>query len=249
MKKVVSLCFIGALGVLLLMLVSSMPRMGDPGSPTNRRVVDRYLEKAEEETGTENVITGVILNYRGYDTMGEVTVIFTGLAAVLAVLGREKRGRVYAYPDRSPVRSSIIVRSAAGFLLPFIALFSLYTVLHGEISPGGGFQGGAVMAAGMFLFAAAFGLWKAGRTVPPRLRFAVEGAAPITFFLVGVAGLLGGGEFLAYMLPRVSAGLQPALRTWLTLLVEGGIGAGGAMIFISVLMALAREEVGGGQAA
>jgi len=248
-KKVISLCFIGALGVLLLMVMASMPRMGDPQSPTNTRVIDRYLEGAEEETGTENVITGVILNYRGYDTMGEVTVIFTGLAAVLAVLGRERRGRIHAYPDRSPIRPSIIVRSAVSFLLPFIVLFSLYTVLHGEISPGGGFQGGAVLAAGMFVFAAAFGLWRAGRTVPPWLRYAVEGAAPVTFFLVGAAGLVGGAEFLTYMLPKASAGLQPSLRTWMTLLVEGGIGAGGAMIFLSILMAMAREEDAGGQAA
>lgn len=245
MKKALSLCFIGALGVLLLLVVTSMPRMGDPQSPTNSRVVDRYLERAEEETGAENVITGVILNYRGYDTMGEVTVIFTGLAAVLAVLGRERRGRVHAYPDRSPTRPSIIVRSAVSFLLPFILLFSLYTVLHGEISPGGGFQGGAVLAAGLFIFAAAFGLWRVERTVPPWLRYAVEGAAPVTFFLVGMVGLIGGVEFLTYLLPGASGDFQPALRTWMTLLVEGGIGAGGAMIFISILMAMGREEEDG----
>jgi multicomponent Na+:H+ antiporter subunit B len=241
-KKVISLCFILALGILLLAVVASMPRMGDPQSPTNTHVIDRYLERAEEETGAENVITGVILNYRGYDTEGEVTVIFTGLAAVLAILGREKRGRVHAYPDRSPVRSSLVVRSAVRFLFPFILLFSLYTVLHGDISPGGGFQGGAVLAAGAFVLAAALGLWSAGRPVPPWLRYALEGAAPVAFFTVGVIGILGGAEFLTYMLPRVAAGLQPSLRTWMTLFIELGIGTGGAMIFLSILMALSREE-------
>jgi multicomponent Na+:H+ antiporter subunit B len=242
MKKVIALLFIGALLVLLLYVIGNMPGMGDEDTPTNRNVIPRYLEKAEEECGTTNVITGVILNYRGYDTMGEVTVIFTGLAGVLAIIGRERKGRNYAYTDFSEIHSSVIVRTAVGFLVPFILLFSIYTILHGDISPGGGFQGGAIIGASLIIFTTIFGLWESTTRIPQLLRFPLEGAALLSFFTVGVVGMLGGGNFLTYMLPRLATSLQPAVRTWLTLVVEIGIGVGGAMVFVSILFALLREE-------
>jgi multicomponent Na+:H+ antiporter subunit B len=242
MKRVIALLFIGALGALLIYVVASMPPMGDPQTPTATHVIPRYLEKAEEEAHTENVITGIILNYRGYDTMGEVTVIFCALAAVLAVLGRERRGRIHGFVDRSSVPSSTIVRTMVRFIVPFIILFSVYTILHGEISPGGGFQGGAIIGGSMIIFTTIFGLYESSRRVPQKVRAPLEGSAVMTFFLVGTLGLVGGGNFLTYAWPHAAKSLQPALVTWLTVLVEIGIGLGGAMVLISILFAMIREE-------
>ena len=242
MKRIFSLLFIGALLVLLLYVVAGMPPMGDPETPTATHVIPRYLERAEEETHTENVITGVILNYRGYDTMGEVTVIFCALAGVLAVLGRERRGRISGFVDRSPVPSSTIVRTMVRFMVPFIVLFSVYTILHGEISPGGGFQGGAIIGGSMIIFTTIFGLHESSRRVPQKVRAPLEGAAVLAFFAVGTLGLVGGGNFLTYAWPHVARGLHPSLVTWLTVLVEVGIGLGGAMVLISILFAMIREE-------
>ncbi len=243
MKRIVSLLFMAALLGLLLYVVAYMPPMGDPENPTNSSdVTTRYLEKAEEETYTVNVITGIILNYRGYDTMGEVSVIFCALAAVLAVLGREKRGKIYAYADRSRVPSSVIVRTMVAFLVPFIVLFSIYTILHGELSPGGGFQGGAIIGASMIIFTTIFGLFESSERIPQKLRSPLEGSAFITFFVVGVLGLVGGGNFLTYAWPNIATDLQPAVVLWLTILVEIGIGVGGAMVLISILFSMIREE-------
>jgi multicomponent Na+:H+ antiporter subunit B len=242
MKQAVAILFIAALGVLLLFVVAKMPRMGDPNSPTHEHVISRYLENGEEETHTPNVITGIILNYRGYDTMGEVTVIFCALACVLAVLGRERRGRIHAYVDKSPVPSSTIVKTMVRFLAPFIILFSVYTILHGETSPGGGFQGGAIIGASIIVFTTIFGLWEASRRIPQKFRVPLEGSAVIIFFLVGVLGLAGGGNFLTYAWPNIAQSLQPSVVVWLTVLVEIGIGLGGAMVFISILFAMMREE-------
>ncbi len=243
MKRIISLLFIAALFALLLYVVACMPPMGDPENPTNSsEVIRRYLEKAEEETNTVNVITGVIINYRGYDTMGEVSVIFCALAAVLAVLGRERRGRIYAYVDRSRVPSSVIVRTMVAFLVPFIVLFSIYTILHGEISPGGGFQGGAIIGGSMIVFTTIFGLYETSQRIPQRLRFPLEGSAVTMFFIAGVLGLVGGGNFLTYAWPNIAASLQHAVVVWLTVLVEIGIGLGGAMVFISILFSMIREE-------
>lgn len=243
MKRLVSLLFIAALFALLLYVVANMPAMGEADNPTNSsEVTRRYLEKAGEETHAENVVTGVILNYRGYDTMGEVTVIFCALAAVLAVLGRERRGMIHAYGDRSRVPSSVIVRTMVSFLVPFIILFSVYTILHGEMSPGGGFQGGAIIGGSMIIFTTIFGLYETSRRVPQKLRFPLEGSAVATFFLVGILGLVGGGNFLTYAWPNIAANLQPAVVVWLTVVVEIGIGMGGAMVLVSILFSMIREE-------
>ena len=242
MKKILTFVIMAGLVALLLYVVAGMPRMGDPENPTNSNVIPRYLEGSEEEAGAENVVTGIIINYRGYDTMGEVTVIFTALAAVLAVLGREKRGRIYAYFDHSEVRSSVIVRTFVTFLIPFIIMFSVYTILHGELSPGGGFQGGAIFGASMIIFTTIFGLWEASRRIPQGIRLPLEGAAVLTFFLVGVLGIIGGEAFLTFLLPYVGGSVQASLRVWLIVIVEIGIGVGGAMIFTSILFAMIREE-------
>jgi multicomponent Na+:H+ antiporter subunit B len=241
-KNILALLFTVALGVLLLYVVASMPPMGDANTPTREHVIPRYLENAEEETNTPNVITGIILNYRGYDTMGEVTVIFCALACVLAVLGREKRGRIFAYVDRSEVPPSVIVKTMVRFLVPFIILFSIYTILHGEISPGGGFQGGAIIGASMIIFTTIFGLWEASERIPQRLRAPLEGSAVMAFFTVGVLGLIGGGNFLTYAWPHVSGSLQSSVVLWLTIFIEIGIGMGGAMVLISILFSMSREE-------
>lgn len=242
MKRVISLLFIGALALLLLYVVSKMPPMGEADNPTNTNVIPRYLQMSEEEVHARNVITGIILNYRGFDTMGEVTVIYCALAAVLAVLGREKRGRVWDYVELSGLPSSVIVRTMVSLVVPFIVLFSLYTILHGETSPGGGFQGGAVIGASMIIFTTVFGLHLSSVRVPQRVRAPLEGSAVTTFFLVGIAGIFGGGNFLTYAWPQVSESLHPALVTWLMVLVEVGIGIGGAMVLISILFAMMREE-------
>lgn len=243
MKRIVSLVFIAALFALLLYVVANMPPMGDADNPTNSsEVIERYLNEAETETHTENVITGIILNYRGYDTMGEVTVIFCALAAVLAVLGREKRGKIYAYADRSKVPSSVIVKTMVAFLVPFIVLFSIYTILHGEISPGGGFQGGAIVGGSMIIFTTIFGLYESSQRIPQKLRAPLEGSAVVTFFIVGILGMVGGGNFLTYAWPNIAESLQPSVVLWLTIIVEIGIGLGGAMVLISILFSMIREE-------
>jgi len=242
MKRAVAAIFLLGLVAILLYVVGSMPRMGDPDTPTATNVAPRYLELGEEETGAENAVTSVIINYRGYDTMGEVTVIFCALAAVLAVLGREKKGRIYAYTDHSKVSSSTIVRVFLIFLVPFIIMFSVYTILHGHTSPGGGFQGGAIIGASMIIFTTIFGLWEASKRIPQKVRIPLEGAAVLTFFIVGVVGVIGGGVFLTLLLPGLSANVGEPLRNWLTVIVEIGIGIGGAMIFTSILFSMIREE-------
>lgn len=69
-----------------------LPDFGDPEAPANRHVADRYIEKAHEEVGVENFVTAILASYRGYDTLGETTVIFTAGLSVVLLLRRRRRG-------------------------------------------------------------------------------------------------------------------------------------------------------------
>lgn len=84
MIRIFSLISLLLVGVVFLYIAEDMPDFGDPDNPTNRHVSPRYINKSMEETGVPNMVTAVLASYRGYDTLGETTVIFTaGMAAIL----------------------------------------------------------------------------------------------------------------------------------------------------------------------
>jgi len=89
-------------GAALIYATFDMPAFGDPNAPANLHVVPRYLEDSAHEIGIPNVVTSVLASYRGYDTLGEVTVIFTaGIAVMMLLLGR---GRDEPAPDSDTER-------------------------------------------------------------------------------------------------------------------------------------------------
>ncbi|MFQ6071396.1 MAG: hydrogen gas-evolving membrane-bound hydrogenase subunit E [Methanosarcinales archaeon] len=90
--KILSLLGVILTGGLLIYGTIDMPAFGDPDAPANKHVVPRYIEKSEEETGVPNLVTAVLADYRGYDTLGETTVIFTAGVSVILLL-RQKRRR------------------------------------------------------------------------------------------------------------------------------------------------------------
>lgn len=236
------ICF----GVLLAAAVN-MPPMGDPKSitmtgPPGRGPIERYMEKGPEEAGAENVVTDIILNYRGYDTNGEVTVIFTALLGVLAVLNRERKKISFSDMETSPVKHSVIVYTAVRILLPFIMLFSLYVILFGEVGPGGGFQGGTILAAAAIIFTLVFGYTFAMGKFPTSWRINFEGIAPLTFIAMGLIGLFLGRNYLTFMFPQFSAASNLFLARSMLMIIEIGIGAGGAFIFTSIFFAMQRED-------
>lgn len=73
-------------GALLIYGTWDLPTFGDPNAPAHRHVAPEYLAEGEHETGAPNIVTAVLASYRGYDTLGEVTVIFTAGIGVLLLL-------------------------------------------------------------------------------------------------------------------------------------------------------------------
>ena len=80
-----------ATGAALIYGSLDMPRYGDPAAPVHHHVADRYIDDAERQTGVPNIVTAVLASYRGYDTLGETTVVFTAGVGVIALLRRGRR--------------------------------------------------------------------------------------------------------------------------------------------------------------
>ncbi|MGI6453413.1 MAG: DUF4040 domain-containing protein [Syntrophomonadaceae bacterium] len=90
--KVLPLIAVLVVGAILIYGTLDMPPFGSPSAVTNTHVVPRYLEKGVEETGVDNYVAAILASYRGYDTLGETTVIFTaGLCVVLLLRSDKKR--------------------------------------------------------------------------------------------------------------------------------------------------------------
>ncbi len=82
-------------GAVLVNATLDMPDYGDPNAPIHHHVAPRYIEESGREVGIPNIVTSVLASYRGYDTLGEVTVIFTAACGVLVLLGRARRRRTH----------------------------------------------------------------------------------------------------------------------------------------------------------
>ncbi len=90
--RVLALITVIITGIILIYGTVDMPDWGDPNSPASLHVSPRYIEKTMEETATPNMVTSVLADYRGYDTLGETTVIFTaGISCILILRERRRR--------------------------------------------------------------------------------------------------------------------------------------------------------------
>jgi len=92
--KIVNLILVLCIGGFLIYGTLDMPRWGDPDSPASKHVSPRYIQKTVEETATPNMVTSILADYRGYDTLGETTVIFTaGMACILLLRNSIRKNR------------------------------------------------------------------------------------------------------------------------------------------------------------
>jgi multicomponent Na+:H+ antiporter subunit B len=175
-----------------------IPVFGDPSGAIHQHVAPRYLQEAVEATGIPNVVTAVLASYRGYDTLGETTVIFTAGIGVILLLGMGRRARRGTQGQAGGMHEYLVLRVIAKLLIPFALLFALYVQFHGDFGPGGGFQAGVILAAGVIFYTIIFGLANAQRLVPPRLVEILVALGVAVYAVVGDIGLLLGGNYLDY---------------------------------------------------
>lgn len=162
--NIMAVLFCLALITVLLFTVSNLPTFGQADNPTSNEVVERYIKDGLAETGAVNIVAGMILDYRAFDTLGESHVLFIAATCVLILLRVDKKAKKNPKKSAKQVKKpDPILQASAALLLPFILIFGIYIVLNGHLSPGGGFSGGAIIGAGLILAANAFGFDKIGK--------------------------------------------------------------------------------------
>ena len=188
MKRVFAIVILVGIGFWLANGLSEIP-FGH-----NKMIVGHYyLENVRAQTGAINTVTSVIVNYRGLDTLGEVTVLFIASTGVAALLWREDTGRV------AETEGSLILKTGSKILYPLILLFGVYIFVHGHLTPGGGFPGGAVIATAFLMLYLSYEEFDLSH----KLLEMSEGTAGILYVSVGLIGLLIGGFFLFDWIWRV----------------------------------------------
>ncbi|MBQ3450208.1 MAG: hypothetical protein IJG34_09980, partial [Synergistaceae bacterium] len=135
------------------------------------------IEHGGHETGAQNIVAGLILDYRAFDTFGESAVLFTAAVSVLMLLGASRKNN--ANDEESPKenesgrnflqrgppsarlhtfrRDDAILRGIASLSMPVILMMGCVVVINGHLSPGGGFSGGAILSTALILCANAYG--------------------------------------------------------------------------------------------
>jgi multicomponent Na+:H+ antiporter subunit B len=117
-----------------------------------------------------------------------------------------------------------VVEGVSSFLVPFIQIFALYVITHGHYGPGGGFQGGVILAASMMLLRLALGEDYEHRRISPRACALVATVGMLVYICVGLLPMVFGGRFLDYAYLPIPGLASAELRYHGILIVETGVG-------------------------
>ena len=186
MKKIIVIFILAAFGYFLAMTFLS------PEFETNRNrngVKNIYLDKTVSELKTANTVTAIVVNFRGFDTLGEVTVLFLAATALGSILFKKQHhisDRIVLLP------ASSILSAGAKLLFPAIILLGAYVFIHGHLTPGGGFQGGTIIATGFLLMLISYRDF----SISHNILSVIESLAGILFVVFGLLGFMNGGTFL-----------------------------------------------------
>jgi multicomponent Na+:H+ antiporter subunit B len=221
---------LGAAGstVLFALALEGLPRLGDVPHPYGARAVTAAVGRH-----TANVISSVNFDQRAFDTLGEEFVLFGAAVAALLLLRRmrdEDEGSGIGQVGPGGVWSAV---NLAGFaLLAPTLLVGLYVVAHGAVSPGGGFQGGAVLATGLHLAYLAGDYRVLERLRPLAVFDVAEAVGAAGFVLLGISGLFLGDPFLANWLPTGTLGSLTSAGMVELLNVAVGMEVASALILL-----------------
>lgn len=207
MKKIILLVIFSFLSVSMVIFFSQLI----PGTETLKSVSAlHFLSSNASDYNIPNVVTSIVTQYRGYDTLGEITVLFLAIAGVymlVSISGLKGIDSILEEPGA-------IVRTAAGVLFPVIMMFGAYIIINGHLSPGGGFQGGAVIGSGMLLML----LSGNKKEIAGTATHITESFAVLVILIIGLIGIYMFNGFLSNIIDNLgifgtvlSGGIVPVI--------------------------------------
>lgn len=206
--KVTAVVCCVALVTILLVAVSYLPPVGNPNNPAHNEVVDKYVQDGLQDTGAVNIVTGMILDYRAFDTFGESNVLFIATCTVLILMRNDKKkAQDHEHSDRHfEPKSDAILQKVTFVLFPMIVIYGIYVVLNGHLSPGGGFSGGAIIGAGLILYLNAYGTEKTRRFFTEKTYKYISFAALLFYCLAKSYSFYTGAHHLESGIPLGTPG-------------------------------------------
>lgn len=231
---------IAVVSVLTFQIATYLPTIGDHNTPANSYISQYFIENAVKDTHAYNIVTAVLADYRGFDTLFETCVMFlSGVTAMMVLSTKEKVKK----KEKNTVQfistfESDVMDSSFRLIIPIVLIYGMYVLIHGEISLGGGFQAGALIACAYML-----------ERIIPRMRSAVDfirediallfaGIGAFIYLLTGLLPMFNGGNFLEYSkLPfgEHTAETVAHLHTTGILMIEIGVTVCVAFVIIAIL--------------
>jgi multicomponent Na+:H+ antiporter subunit B len=236
-RRAAGLAALAVLGAVLVWAVTGLDDFGHPQGAyateaVRATVIDRHAG---------NAVMGVTFDVRGIDTLGEELILFcAAIGSTVLLRAQRAEGRVEAAAreaDESRPGISAVLRLAGAVLVGPVVMFGTYVVAHGHLTPGGGFQGGVILAAALLLVFAAGQFVMLERVRPVALVEVGDAIGAAAFILVAIGGLVFGTAALANFLPLGSLGslLSGGTIPVLSVAVGVEVTAGIALIFTEFL--------------
>ncbi len=218
MKKLFGFVLLMTLGIIIILSLNAnpnFPKFGDVD--VQDRISLRFIERdamgdilygitEDLESGAANIVTAIVVDYRSFDTLGEVTVLFISALGVALLLGGVSERRMTL-----SFKPNFMLRVGSRALFGIILVTGIYIIFHGHLTPGGGFPGGTMIASAILL------LYLADDQFRSKIQAFkwMEGIAGSLYVILGIVGLIVGGYFLKNLLPNgvigdlISSGMIP----------------------------------------
>jgi len=205
-RLVLGVAALAGLAALLVWGVGGLPAYGHPRGPYAVLAPKIMLDERQ----VTNAVTGVTFDLRGFDTLGEELILFVA-ALGAAVLLRAQRSeeaveRAAEADERRGPQTSSALRALGAVLVGPMLLLGIYVVVHGALTPGGGFQGGVILAGALLLVYAAGQVAAVQRVRPVSLVEVADAVGAASYTLIAVAGLVFGVAVMDNVLPFGTAG-------------------------------------------
>ena len=236
---------VSAVGIIAAVLLAVF--LLDSPWPTAAR--DYLQEKGREETGAPNLVSGIYLGYRAFDTMGETIVLLVAVSGTIGILKKikelmalEKREeteeastfRLPAEKRKTHTLRTNLIEVVTGKIGPIVLIFGVYVRVYGHLSPGGGFQGGVILASGIIFLALGSGLDTSAAFADATALNRLEAGALLVLVLAALSGILAGKGFFGNPLENVIT-MPAAFIILLNSLIGLKVGAGIGLLCISML--------------
>ena len=238
-------CALGGtlLGLLMLWGCSGLPPFGDYAGPYG----DVLNAAAPVERQVQNVVTAINFDYRGIDTLGEEYMLFAAVAATALLLRRLRTEDEHEGKDQHEARQAGDELHVWGIgVIGCTLLFGVYMVVHGSTSPGGGFQGGCILASAWLVVFLSGDVHLMHRVTSEKAVQLVEALGAGMYAAIGLAMMVMGGLFLQNVLPLGQMGSP--LSGGMIAAINAAVGVEVTAGFVLILLEFLRQttEIGQG---